>query len=176
MNSCKLFIRTVLITALLSIVQTTWASANMNLFKLADQHAESGNAEDMLTTYEQILIKEPSNIRALNGKATALSWLNKLTHAQQVYLKALSLEPNNVESLTGLGYTYAWDNQHDKAIKAFTHASTNSPQTTNGQKELAFSRSWAGHHQQSLNMFSSLQYTYSNNAEILNRTSHTRIA
>lgn len=150
---------------LLFSLLNTGTLANTDLFATADRYAQLAKFEEMLDTYEQILKVEPKNIRALNGKGTALSWMGNLTAAQQVYKKALSLEPNNVESLTGLGYAYAWDRQDTKAIQSFLHAIAIDPTSIGAQKGLGFAYLWSGQYQQSITQFSILREQYPQDPE-----------
>lgn len=143
----------------------TIAYADNELFLLADRHAQAGEFEQMVNAYDQILRQEPGNIRALNGKGTALSWMGKFTAAQHVYKEALSIEPSNVESLTGLGYAYAWDGQDSRAIQAFMHAIAIDPNNLSAQKGLGFAYLWAGQYQQSITQFSLLREQYPSDPE-----------
>lgn len=138
----------------------TGTLANTELFATADRYAQLGKFQEMLNTYNQILDHSSNNIRALNGKGTALSWLGRFTAAQQVFIEALSIEPNNVESLTGLGYAYAWDRQDRKAIQVFMNAVAIDPDNLGAQKGLGFAYLWSGQYQQSITQFSSLREQY----------------
>ena len=149
-----------LIAAVVSV-----AGANSDLFSLADDYAQAGNFEQMLNTYTQILEQDPSNIRALNGKGTALAWMGNFTAAQQVFRQALSLEPNNIEALTGIGYAYAWDHQDAKAIQAFMHAIAIDPHNLGAQKGLGFAYLWSGQYKQSITQFSMLREQFPQDPE-----------
>ena len=144
-----------------------WLSvaAAEDLFLQADQYAQSGDIEQMLAVYEQILDEQPNNTRALNGKGTALSWLGRLTESQQTYSQALSIDPNNIESLTGLGYAYAWDQQYANARQSFNHALAVDPKHVSAQKGLGFAYLWAGQHEQAISQFSKIRKQYPDDPE-----------
>ena len=57
----------------------------------------------MQRRYERILAANPNDVRALNGKATALSSSGNYFAAIETYRKVLEREPQNIEALGGMG-------------------------------------------------------------------------
>lgn len=141
-------------------------SANINLFKQADLYARSGDIRGMLSTYQKVLIEDPDNIRALNGKGTALSWLKEFKKSQQVFIYGLTLEPNNKETLKGLGYSYAWDRQFNRAKITFQHVLALDSSDLSANKGYALTHLWAGEYRKAILLLKEIETKYPGDAEI----------
>ncbi|WP_162685700.1 lipopolysaccharide assembly protein LapB [Methanosphaera sp. BMS] len=81
------------------------------------------NPEKSLDIFNEILKREPNNIKAINGKASALMKLKQTSKAEKYFNKSLSIKENS-SALINLGiisknrdeYEKAW-NYFDNAIK-----------------------------------------------------------
>jgi tetratricopeptide (TPR) repeat protein len=148
------------------LLVSTQVFANEEMFERAELAAEQGDILMMQSTYDAILQSDPTNVRALNGKATALAWLGSYYDSQSVYRKALALEPDNLSSLTGIGYAYAWSGDYDKAHDYFQHALAVSPENLGAQKGSAYTYLWSGDTGQALRSFERLAENNPTDAEV----------
>ncbi len=146
-------------------VSTRLAAGN-ELFDQADAYARAGDINKMLMTYEIILKDNPDNIRALNGKGTALSWLMRFNDSQNTFLYVLDLEPNNIEALNGLGYAYAWGKNYNRAKITFQHSLAIDNHNLSAHKGLALSHLWSGDYHQAIKLFNDIEQSHFDDAEI----------
>ncbi len=152
-NQCaQLALRPIVFLLFTAICLTSIAAqAHERLFQAADQAASEGRLAEMLQIHEQILADDPSNVRALAGKAASLAWQRRFHEAQAEYQKLLNLEPNNVDARIGLGYAYAWDGQYSLAHTAFNQALAIDPINISARKGVALSYLWSGEYELALN-------------------------
>jgi tetratricopeptide (TPR) repeat protein len=83
--------------------------------------------EDAKVMGEQILIKEPTNLRAMSLVSRALMKQGRMEDAIKVMENANSLAPGNPERLMSLGEAFYKTNQPEKAKTAFNQAKDNDP-------------------------------------------------
>ena len=70
----------------------------MELIDLAFELSQEGNYQKALYYYDEILKKDPRNIKALIDKGVTLQTLGKLKNSLACYNKALVLDPDNVDA------------------------------------------------------------------------------
>ena len=162
-DECRLGIAGLLALALLLITFPVFAQS---FHEKAQQQALSGDIAGMADSYLSILEKNPEDIRARLGYATANSWLGNHELAQQHYNEVLQLQPKNIEALSGLGYDYAWSGQYAKAEARFTEAMSLAPDNVGIQKGLAFTYLWGKQPDKALKILERAEIDYPNDAEI----------
>ena len=113
------------------------ADTSEQYFLAAEQAAQDGRLGDMQLAYEQVLEREPSNTRALNGKAAAQAWRGDYVASQSTYLAALAIDRENLDSLVGLGYAYAWAGDFTLAHTRFNYALNIDPTNSGARKGIA---------------------------------------
>lgn len=133
--------RTLLVTLGL-LIATGGAAADP--YRDAAEAGMQGDHVLMQQRYERILAANPNDVRALNGKATALSWRGNYFAAIETYRKALEREPENIESLVGIGYAFSWSGDHAYAIESFEKVLSIAPDNVDAQKGLAYVALWSG--------------------------------
>jgi Flp pilus assembly protein TadD len=71
----------------------------------------SGAAQRALTTFEQVLKRQPHAIAALNGRGVALDMLGRHAEARQSYQMALDIDSNNAAASNNLAVSLLLDGQ-----------------------------------------------------------------
>ncbi len=140
--------------------------ADADLFDSAQIAAEEGRLADMQELYERILVDDPNNIRALNGKAAAQAWQRDFDGAQLTYSRSIAVEPQNTDTLVGLGYAYAWAGAYTQAHTQFHRALAIDPGSSGARKGIGYSYHWAGEHELALGSFETAQSIAPDDAEI----------
>ncbi|MFQ5941561.1 MAG: tetratricopeptide repeat protein, partial [Nitrososphaerales archaeon] len=74
-------------------------------FRQCRELITQGNYEDALFYCDEVLKLNPSNIEALNSKATALILLKKYNLSIMAFDKTLDLDPGNAKALAGKGFS-----------------------------------------------------------------------
>lgn len=164
-----------MITLLACLTLSSQASGEDDLFTQADKAARAGDTQAMLQVYEQILRAEPQNVRAMNGRATALGWDGQYDKAVYAYQQALLIEPANLESLIGLGYARAWAGEYAGALQAFRRALTVQPDYADARKGEAYVYLWSGELDRAAQEFESLTSAHPEDPEVLVALAQTRL-
>lgn len=136
-------------------------------FARAHLAAEDGRLGDMQAAYQNILIDSPSNMRALNGLATAMAWQGDYTDAQQTFRRSLDLYHRNVDARIGLGYAYAWNHQYRQAHTQFNKALSIDPGNLAARKGIAYSFHWQGKQEFALGAFETAASMLPDDPEII---------
>jgi len=145
-------------------------------FEKAEEAAQSGRLADMQAAYEGVLLQSPDNVRALNGKATAMAWQADYSGARATFEKALLTDSRNVGALTGLGYTYAWDGQFVAAHTQFQRALRIDPGNIDARKGIGYSYSWQEQHDLALGAFETAASMAPHDAELEEAIGHATLA
>ena len=155
-------------TLLVSLCQliTLSASANEGLFDNAAEAARQGDLVLMQQTYENILAVESGNVRALNGKATALAWRGNYFAAVETYRKSLAIEPDNFEALLGTAYAFAWSGDFQYAQRDFARVLALAPGNYEAQKGIAYVALWSGDTKTARSQFTELAANNRSDAEL----------
>lgn len=84
---------------------------------LAEANRSSGNYDEALTLYREILAKEPANIAAKTGIVLTMFDLGKRAEAEAEMEAVLKESPSNVILLAGAAYWYASNGVSEKAVE-----------------------------------------------------------
>ena len=139
---------------------------NAALFDAADLAAKEQRLGDMERAYDDILANDPSNVRALSGKAAAQAWTQRYAEAQATYKRAIAIAPGNADNHVGLGYAYAWNGEYPAAHAAFRGALRLEPNNLPAHKGIAYSHMWSGEHEEALASFERARMLATKDAEI----------
>lgn len=134
-------------------------------FQRAAAFGATGDALAMEEAYAAILQSEPTNVRALTGRATARSWQGNRAGARADFAKALEIEPNNLAALVGLGYDFAWGGDYKEATASFERALSVAPDALGAQKGLAFAALWDDRPKDALMQFESISSEHPDDIE-----------
>ena len=137
-----------------------------NLHEQAEQQIRSGDIPGMAETYLKILEKNPRDVKARLGYATAHSWLGNHELAQRQFKEVLAMHPENLDALSGLGYDHAWAGQFRDAERLFRKGLSLAPDNIGIQKGLAFTYLWSKQPGKALDALNSLEKNYPDDAEI----------
>ncbi len=125
----------------------------IDLHELAESLARSGDIVDMEQVYGDLLERDPKDIRARLGRATARSWQGMHADAQADFEDVLRVEPENLPALIGIGYDLAWEGRYESSRSYFRRALAVAPDNTGASKGIAFSYLWAGQPAEALPAF-----------------------
>jgi tetratricopeptide (TPR) repeat protein len=75
---------------------------------LAETYLAGGQNEKAISAYEEIVKREPLNIKARITLAELLSWEKKYSRAIAEYNKVLETDPENREALGKIARVYSW--------------------------------------------------------------------
>jgi tetratricopeptide (TPR) repeat protein len=130
----------------------------------------------MEAAYSAILATNPTDVRALLGRATARSWQGNRAGARADFNAVLADQPANLEALIGLGYDLAWGGDLGKAADTFQRALTVAPEDISAQKGLAFTRLWAGDPPAALQLFEAVSSQHPGDGEALRGIGQAHLA
>ncbi len=139
---------------------------NAALFDAADLAAREQRLGDMERAYDAILAEDPSNLRALSGKAAAQAWTQRYAAAQATYQRAIAIAPGNADNHVGLGYAYAWNGEYPDARAAFQEALRLEPHNVAARKGMGYSHLWSGEPGEALESFQRARIVAANDPEI----------
>jgi tetratricopeptide (TPR) repeat protein len=117
-------------------VQAQSFAANMtNLINNGNALASKGNYNGAIALYNQVLEKDPNNVKALYSKGKALSVLANYAPslnnaAIATYNKVLSLDPNHIGALYNRGNAFAKLGNYNEAIANYDKVLTLDPNNT----------------------------------------------
>ena len=148
-NSARLVLKAMLAANVFVMSQL----AQADRFDDADRAAQEGRLGDMQAIYEEILESDPSNARALSGKAAAQAWQGDYADAQESYRRAIYFAPDDVEAKVGLGYAFAWNAQYADAHTWFNNALNSDPFHVGARKGIGYAYLWSGNYDLALSAF-----------------------
>lgn len=89
------------------------------LIKKGDDSLYNFQYEQAITYYDKALTLDANNIHALNGKAYALSELNRYEEAISYYDKALTIESTNITLLHSKAYLLPYLGKYNESINVY---------------------------------------------------------
>jgi len=104
---------------------------------LGEAYVISGDYENAVRQYREILKKEPKNIKARIALADILSWQKKYNEAISEYEKVLEIEPHNLEIEKKAAKIYLWKEDYEKAEELFKDIIKRNPQELEAKVYLA---------------------------------------
>jgi len=129
----------VLTISLLAGAPTTAASLDG-----ADQAFSAEDYAEALRLYEEVLVAEPDNQRALMRSGLLLSWENRLSEALQRYDRLLQLDPDHRRATTERAKVLSWDGQYAAARQSYLALLELSPDDAGLLVGVAQSYAWSG--------------------------------
>ena len=139
---------------------------NLNTYQQAEEYGQLGKLEAMERAYDLLVEKNPTDIKAKLGRATARSWQGNHVEAQKDYLQILTIDPKHLGALTGLGYDFAWSKNFIEAEKLFKKSIHVAPDNLSAAKGLGFTYLWSGRREEALRLFNRLAETHPTDTEI----------
>jgi tetratricopeptide (TPR) repeat protein len=86
---------------------------------LAETYLAGGQNEKAISAYEEIVEREPLNIKARITLAELLSWEKKYSRAIEEYNKVLGTDPGNREVLGKIARVYSWSGDFESSEKYY---------------------------------------------------------
>jgi tetratricopeptide (TPR) repeat protein len=121
----------------------TYAEDTDTIDQLIQKGIEARNShdpQDAIQYFDQALERDPNNLRALNGKGSALFEIGNTTEAIQYFDKVLSIDPNNLNALDNKAAISIITRDFDQAAEYLNKAEkidSNNTNTLNLQATLA---------------------------------------
>ena len=78
---------------------------------------ENGNPKDAISVFDKLILLDPANVLAYNGKAIAFDHSGNHLAAQDIYKTALSIEPDSLLTKNNLAMSLILNQQIDQAIE-----------------------------------------------------------
>lgn len=94
-------------------------SVDDSLVASAEEAFKKGDYASASQYYNQLVQKNPKDMRFMLGYADSLRLDNKMANAREVYEKALELDPNSLDAFEGKGLTLMEEGKFDAAIGIF---------------------------------------------------------
>lgn len=151
------------------------SAASADFFDDADRAAQDSRLSDMQALYEKILETDPTNARALTGKAAAQAWQGDYLGAQATYRTALEVAPEDLNARIGLGYAHAWAGEYSKAHTAFNTALRADPVNLGARKGIGYAYLWSGEYELALDSFELAGSIAPEDAEIAEASGHASL-
>jgi Flp pilus assembly protein TadD len=93
-----------------------------SLYEEAKRHAAEGRYTNAIELYQQVLRRDPENVRARNNLGFAYDCRGEFDLAINEYVQALELEPRNVQVYCNLGAVYGERGWYEKAEEVLKQA------------------------------------------------------
>lgn len=142
----------------------------------AEQAMAAGAAEQAVAAWSNVLSRDPNNLNALVGRATAYGWQKDWARAEADINRALGLAPNDLSVLNAAGYIAAWSGKHGLAEQYFERMLALAPDSEGAKKGLAYNAYWAGENERAANAFQQIAYEFPEDAEPWIGVGNARIA
>lgn len=97
------------------------------LFQEARRLALSGQRDEALRAYTELLARSPGNVDVLLGRGQVYSWMGSWPEAEADLLAATAASPRYAGAWTALGNMYLWSDRPAQAAEAFGRAIDLSP-------------------------------------------------
>ena len=94
----------------------TNSAENELLFNKATEHLQERENSEAIELFDKILLTEPDNINALNGKGSGLMQSNRMDEAEKVFNQSLSIKDNEM-AYVNKAIIYGNFGNYEKAIK-----------------------------------------------------------
>ena len=135
-------------------------------YRQAEEYGKKGDLKAMEATYDALLQKNPSDLKARIGRATARSWSGNHEGAQSDYQTILKTDSNHLEARVGLAYDLAWDKKFSESEEHFNKALAQAPDNLSAQKGLGLVYLWSGRNDKALTYFKNLAKQHPKDSEI----------
>lgn len=142
----------------------------------AEQAMATGQADQAIPAWSNVLARDPDNLNALVGRATAHGWQKDWARAEADINRALGLAPSDLSVLNAAGYIAAWSGKHGLAEKYFGRMLAIAPDSEGAKKGLAYNAYWAGKNEEAANAFQQIAYEFPEDAEPWIGVGNARIA
>ncbi len=103
--------------------------------------------------YDEVLVHDPENFRALSHKALAYSWNGEYGKSIEIFDKLLVSDPNNGELLLNRANALRWKGDLERAEKAYREAVVKHPKDLNILEGLAETLNLRGKHQEAVEIY-----------------------
>lgn len=143
---------------------------------VAEQAMAEGQSEQAIIAWGNVLARDPDNVNALVGRATAYGWQKDWARAEADINRALGLAPNELAVLNAAGYIAAWSGKHGLAEQYFEQMLAIAPDSEGAKKGLAYNAYWAGENEKAANAFQQIAYEFPEDAEPWIGVGNARIA
>lgn len=134
---------TIIETPIIQEIESPILSSITNEIIEANSLVEEERYDQAIFIYERVLINEPSNTYALNGKAYAYYLKAIAKHLPglffesiNTYKQTLEKDPNNINALVGIASSFAEIEGYDQAVFYYKLALTIEPENHNAKKGL----------------------------------------
>lgn len=114
------------------------------LHHIALVHAWSGNYQEAIRRYSQLLQRFPHDTAIRIDYGQALAWDRRYDEAATHYKKVLESEPSNVEALRHLGVLEAWQGRYSEALIQLERGLSIDPQNPKLVADRAEVLTWKG--------------------------------
>ena len=98
------------------------AALNEDAYKVAAAHFRAGRYGLAGKIYQDLLVRYPDSIRAMNGAGAVFDQLGRYELAQAYYYRALNLDGGSAQTLNNLGYSLLLQQRHEEAVQVLAHA------------------------------------------------------
>lgn len=142
----------------------------------AQQAMAQGDADAAIAAWSSVLARDPDNVEALVGRATAYGWRSDWSQGEADVQRALRLQPNNIAALNAAGYLKAWSGNHAAADTYFRQMLAVAPDNAGARKGLGYNALWAGRNEEAATSFEGLAAATPNDPEPLVAAGNARIA
>ncbi|NVE94351.1 tetratricopeptide repeat protein [Altererythrobacter lutimaris] len=142
----------------------------------AEQAMADGQSEPAIAAWGNVLARDPDNLNALVGRATAYGWQKDWSRAEADVNRALGLAPNDLSVLNAAGYIAAWSGKHGLAEQYFERMLAVAPDSEGAKKGLAYNAYWAGENESAASAFQQIAYEFPDDAEPWVGVGNARIA
>jgi tetratricopeptide (TPR) repeat protein len=93
-----------------------------NLLLEGDRLMKAGRYVDAIWVYDRVLEWDPRDVRALNDRANAYSYLDRFPEAINDLTRVIALDPSFIVAYHNRGFAYAWAGKREKAAEDFRTA------------------------------------------------------
>lgn len=107
------------------------------LTQLGYTQIDAGVPEFAVTSFDQLILMQPDNAQAYNGKAVAFDNAGNHLAAQELYQKARALDPNSLPIQNNLAMSLILNSQIDDAIALLQPLSSEHPDNKTVRQNLA---------------------------------------
>jgi len=142
------------------------SAEDIDAFERAEIAARNGDLPLMQRAYEEVLLTDARNLRALNGKATAQAWRGNYYAAIETYRKVLAVDDENVQARSGIAWAHAWAGDYTLANDEFGRILATDSGNVDALKGEAYVALWSGDNATARARFGSLATRYRGDADI----------
>lgn len=125
-----------------------------------------GDGASAVTAWTQVLAGDPTDRKALVGRANAYAWQERYGEALADVDAALALMPGDLEAVTTKGWILAWSGDQEAAKLWFDRALRIAPDNMSAQKGRAYAALWADEFEAAETRFTALKASDANGPEI----------